>query len=144
LYKGIQKLIAHSKTSKAESVELDQKINILKKDVSKRKDIAQSRIKFNNRLPVVISFFLGPAGAGVSAIISSVFTTTTATTAAGGICGGAAAASGAFPLLLPIIVGVAIGTISLGAILFLISKLWERRQIKAIQYLTQILEKLNK
>ena len=129
MYKGIQKLVAHSKTSKAESVELDQKINILKKDVSNRKDIAQSRITFSN----IVGAISGSVGVvAVESLISGEATLA--------ICYAAAA----FPPLGTIILSAAIGAISIGAILFLISKLWEKKQFKAIQYLTQILEILNK
>ena len=49
-----------------------------------------------------------------------------------------------FPPLGAILVGAAIGAISIGSILFLIIKLWQTHQFKAIGYLNAILDKLNK
>ncbi len=92
-------------------------------------------------LPFLGSILRSASGKSVGAIIASVATTAT-TAAAGSLISSEATlaisgvASAAFPPLGAIILGVAIGALSIGAILFLISKLWEREQFKAIQYLT--------
>lgn len=49
-----------------------------------------------------------------------------------------------FPPLGAVLVGAAIGSCSIGSILFLIIKLWQKQQFRAIEYLTLILENLNK
>lgn len=134
--KGIQNLIAHSKSSKAESVELEKKINNFKKDISERISLTRNRITFQNILPklgAAIGLASG-ASAGTMVVESLAF----------GGAGALVVGGVAFPPLGAIILGATVGAFSIGSILFLISRLWEQRQYKALQYLTLILDKLNR
>jgi hypothetical protein len=49
-----------------------------------------------------------------------------------------------FPPIGAVLVASAIGALGIGSILFLVIKLWEKHQFKALGYLRKILEKLNK
>ena len=136
MYKGIQKLVAHAKTSKAESFELDKKINRLKRDVSERIGITRNRITFHNILPKLgAALGLASGATATGMVVESIAFGGAGALVVGGV---------AFPPLGAIILGATIGAFSIGSILFLISKLWEQRQFKALQYLTLILDKLNR
>lgn len=50
---GIKALLEHSKTSKNESFELDNKINSLKETISSKITVNENRIGFANLLPKI-------------------------------------------------------------------------------------------
>ena len=50
---GISKLLEHSKTSRSESIKLDEKISFLKEDIENKITIVENRISFGNLLPKV-------------------------------------------------------------------------------------------
>jgi hypothetical protein len=158
---GIVKLINHARSSKEESVQLDLRINKLKYDIETKVTVTENRINFGNLFKLtfelanlIIIFLLSlllKKGRILPKIGASLGMISGATAVGGAVESVAFGGAGAlvlggltFPPLGAILIGAAIGAVSIGSVLFLIIRLWQSHQFKAIGYLNAILDKLNK
>ena len=135
LASGIVNLIDLAKQSKEESVQLETKISKLREKVDGKITVTKNRIGFSKLMPKMGAALGLTAGAGAvgTAVEISAF----------GGAGALVLGGLSFPPLGAILIGAVLGAFSIGSIIFLIMKLWEKHQFKALEYLRLILEKLN-
>ena len=131
LVSGGQKYLFYAKTAVQESKDIDNRITGLRKNVTRKVVIAEGRLSFSQSLSIASPFIGIVTGGSTGAIVLNSPELLLLSGLSIGPIG-------------YIIMGAAIGGITIGGIAFLLHKLWSLHQYKAISYLSQILHGLNR
>ena len=135
LVDGVENVKAFVKTFECESDKADNRIKVLKDKVIGKIEIVNNRMTFQQLLSPAGAVLGGTLGVGAAqmAIESSIL---------GGI--GALVIGGVtFPPMGAIVLAAVLGSLGVGTMFYVVKRLWESHQYKAIGFLKEILKKLD-
>ena len=133
---GIEKLLQLAKTSKQESSDLDDKIARMKGNIQVKRIIVEGRLKTAELAP-----WIGLGGGAIGGFLGAGAAITAESFGGAGVLVIGGVACNPF---LAVIAAALMGGTLLGSIVYVVQDLWTKHNVKALNYLNQILDLLVK